>query len=105
MPRFIYIDGYHVVNTGTAPINITTDFLSPEPRLTADMYQPFPYIITERIFIRNAHADNGQPFTISSNEYKRSLITPVYSWDDNDLRWLTHWNWEDNALPWPRPGD
>jgi len=92
LPKNIYIDGFHVINSGTrGTINLTHQSHSPLPVIAEDNVhlQPFPYIVEETtIYIRNASANNGSVFNNSANPYMNSVITQITSWDDNDLPWL-----------------
>jgi len=79
MPREIYIDGFHVVNSPGSVVQLVINNTLTNATQAAN--QRFPYTLTETIFIRNYRADNGLNWVIN-NQYLRDNIRIVTSWAD-----------------------
>lgn len=68
MPRFIYIDGFHVVNSGSEEADIISN------NSFTNNHQPFPHTLTERIFIRNFTTSNGRPYRSANSAVLRNIF-------------------------------
>jgi hypothetical protein len=69
MPTRLVVDGL-VIDDGKSSKKGPVLFGNFNPRLTSDTYkQPFPYVITQEVVLKNITTTSGKPLTISANEF------------------------------------
>ena len=78
MPRFIYIDGFHVQNSLPSIVNLVTN-----SQFVSGREQVFPYIKTERIYIRDFSSGTGNSWVFPNNMQGTipvETLAPSWQW-------------------------